>query len=137
MRILLVDDSLTDVELTRLAFGRAGLTVELDVVSDGEEALEHLYQCVSSGEKLKPDLVLLDLNLPRMTGHELLSRMKSDPDLRRLPVIVVSTSAIPSDINKSYAAHANAFITKPGSFNAYKETLMAVHAFWSLAKRPS
>ena len=131
-RLLLVEDSESDVELLREALSDSEPAVELDVVRHGEDALAYLRRQGSFTEVEPPDLVVLDLNLPRMGGFEVLRALRSDIDarLRRLPVIVFTTSGDRSDIETAYDLHASSFVTKPTAFEHYLETVQAFHEFW-------
>jgi CheY-like chemotaxis protein len=122
IEILLVEDDPGDVMLTREAFEHSRLTNRLSTASNGEEALRFLRQEGEFAGSPRPDLILLDLNLPRLDGRELLAIVKSDPALRQIPVVVLTTSQADEDIYRSYDLHANAFVTKPVDF----EKLVAV-----------
>jgi two-component system, chemotaxis family, response regulator Rcp1 len=131
-RILLVEDSHDDAVLIREAFREANEAHELRVASDGEEALTLLR-----GEEPLPDLVLLDLNLPKLDGHGLLAHLKADPRLRRIPVVVLTSSIGHADIVAAYDAHANAYLRKPVGFAELAELAETVDAFWfGAAVRP-
>ena len=128
--ILLVEDSVTDVRLTRLALGEADAAVALHVVRDGIEAGDFLRRRNTHEAVPRPDLVLLDLNLPRKDGRALLQEIKTDDDLRSIPVVVFTTSSSDEDVARCYALHANAYVTKPIGYGAFKAALDAVRAFW-------
>jgi CheY-like chemotaxis protein len=119
VRILLVDDDPGDVLITTEALNRTTLVHELYVVSDGEEALRFLHRSGEHSGAARPDLVLLDLNLPRVGGREVLADVKADPELRSIPVVVLSTSEAEEDIVGSYDLHANAYVSKPVDFEAF------------------
>jgi chemotaxis family two-component system response regulator Rcp1 len=125
-RILLVEDNLADVRLTREVLMLAGVSGGLAVARDGVEALAALR---SPGAVL-PDLVLLDLNLPRKSGLEVLAEIKADPSLRSVPVVVLTTSRAQSDVCRAYELHANAYVSKPLGLAGFSETLGAFVAFW-------
>jgi chemotaxis family two-component system response regulator Rcp1 len=125
-RILLVEDNLADVRLTREILGLAGVSGELTVARDGVEALAALR---APGAAL-PALVLLDLNLPRKSGLEVLAEIKADPVLRSVPVVVLTTSRAESDVVRAYELHANAYVAKPLGLAGLSETLGAFAAFW-------
>jgi CheY-like chemotaxis protein len=129
-RILVVDDSRADVRLLREAVREETINAELHAVEDGEHALEHLR---GGGEW--PDLVLLDLNLPRKDGREVLAAIKSDPDLKSIPVIILSTSAAPDDVADCYALHANSYLVKPMGLDEFGALVRALDAFWLRAAR--
>jgi two-component system, chemotaxis family, response regulator Rcp1 len=130
VQILLVEDSPGDVSLTREALQSARVANELNVVGDGEEALRYLR---GEGEHVGSKachLVLLDLNLPKKGGREVLSEIKSDPALQHIPVIVLTTSADEEDILRSYQLHANAYVTKPVGFGDFLDALIRLEGFW-------
>ena len=125
VRVLVVDDSGADVRLLREAVRDQDVAAELHAVEDGEAALAHLH-----GGGPRPDLVLLDLNLPRCDGREVLEVIKRDPALLSIPVIVLSTSSSPRDIADCYARHANAYLVKPLGFDEFGGLVAALDAFW-------
>lgn len=132
MTIVLADDDPDDRALVREALEEAGLPVDLRTVNDGEELLEYLRGDgrYAAGEAPAPDLILLDLNMPRMSGHEVLDAMRADERLRAIPVIVLTTSSREDDVVRSYAAGGNSFITKPASFNCLVEVMRALDRYW-------
>lgn len=130
IRILLVEDSPGDVNLTREALHQAKVANELCVVGDGVEALQYLRGEGQFQGHPAPDLMLLDLNLPRKDGREVLEEVKTDPDLKHIPVIVLTTSSDESDILQSYRLHANAFVTKPVAFDQFITALQQFEGFW-------
>ena len=125
MRILVVDDSFADVRLLREAAREQNVDVEIVAVEDGEEALSYLRD----GEP-RPDLILLDLNLPRRSGREILRDIKADPQFASIPVIVLSTSSSPLDVADCYARHANSYLVKPLHLDEFGELVRALDAFW-------
>lgn len=125
MRILVVDDSAEDVLLLQEAMVEFGLRAELHTAGDGDDALARLR----SGEPL-PDLVLLDLNMPRRGGREVLDELKQDGALRSLPVIIFSTSSSPLDVEDCYDRHANSYLVKPIDFDGLGDVVRALDAFW-------
>lgn len=127
IRILLVEDDAGDVLMTREALDEGKIANELHVVSDGVEALAVLR---SNGTHERPDLVLLDLNLPRKGGLEVLAEMKADPDLRRIPVVILTTSDAEKDILTSYDHHANAYIKKPVDFDQFVKVVRQIDEFF-------
>jgi chemotaxis family two-component system response regulator Rcp1 len=131
-RLLVVEDSESDVELLREALSDSEPQVELDVVRHGEDALAFLHREGEFEGAASPDLVVLDLNLPRMGGFEVLRALRADVDpvLRRLPVIVFTTSQTRADIEQAYDLHASSFVTKPTGFEHYLETVRAFREFW-------
>lgn len=130
VEILLVEDNPGDICLIEEAFHDAGLQVKLDVARDGEEALDFLKREGKYTSAQAPDLILLDLNLPRKDGRELLGVIKSDPTLRRIPVIVLTTSKSERDIAKSYDLHANCYIIKPVGIEALTNVVRSIEHFW-------
>ena len=131
-RILVVDDSSADVRLLREAVREQGIVADLHAVEDGEQALAHLATAA------RPDLVLLDLNLPRLDGREVLTAIKSDPDLCTIPVIVLSTSSSPGDVADCYARHANSYLVKPMHLEELSAVMRAIDTFWlRLARLPT
>lgn len=130
IEILLVEDSPGDVELTQEAFHEAKITNRLHVTRDGEEALEFLYQRGRHEHAVRPDLVLLDLNMPGKNGKEVLAIIKEDENLKEIPVIVLTSSEAEMDIAKSYQLHANAYIIKPVSLQQFLQIVEAVEMFW-------
>ena len=131
-RLLVVEDSESDVELLREALSDSEPQVALDVVRHGEDALAFLRREGEFGNAAEPDLVVLDLNLPRMGGFEVLKALRADvnPRLRRLPVVVFTTSATRSDVETAYDLHASSFVTKPTVFAHYLEAVRAFREFW-------
>jgi CheY-like chemotaxis protein len=130
VQILLVEDSPGDVSLTREAMYGARVANELHVVGDGEAALAFLRGGPGYENRPRPDLVLLDLNLPRKSGREVLREMKADAELKHIPVIVLTTSAAEADVLQAYQLHANAYVTKPVAFAEFLETLQQLEGFW-------
>ena len=131
-RLLVVEDSESDLELLREALSDAEPEVALDAVHHGEDALAFLRREGRFAGSAHPDLVLLDLNLPRMGGLEVLEALRADEDprLRRLPVIVFTTSSMTTDVQKAYDLHASSFITKPTAFEPYLEAVRSFRDFW-------
>jgi CheY-like chemotaxis protein len=132
--ILLVEDSPVQQALTRRALEDSTLEADLRVVDDGVAALAYLRQEGEfAGEDAapRPDIVLLDLNMPRMNGHEFLAKLKGDPALANFPVTVLTTSSADSDATASYARGANAFVTKPAEYEKFVELLNALGQFWA------
>ena len=128
--ILLVEDNPDDAELVRIAMADAGITAQLDVVVDGGQALAYVRKQAPFADKARPDLVLLDLNLPGIDGREVLRHIKSDAELCSIPVVVMSTSVDDEDVRVSYREHANAFVSKAPDFDQLVETFEAIGAFW-------
>ena len=130
IQILLVEDSPGDVLLTREALREARVANELNVVGDGEEAMRYLRQEGEYAEQVRPDIVLLDLNLPRKDGREVLREVKSDPELRRIPVIVLTTSSAEEDVMTAYDAHANSYIRKPVDLEKFMRVVRSIEDYW-------
>src|SRR5262245_4796090 len=120
--ILLVEDNPDDVELTRIAMLDAGILADLSVVADGFEALTFLRREAPWSHAERPDLILLDLNLPQLDGRELLRIIKADEALCSIPVVVLTTSVDRNDVQAAYESHANSFISKPADFDQYVQT---------------
>jgi len=137
IEILLVEDSPGDVRLAQEVFKEAKVRNELHVVHNGEEAMDFLRKKGKYEEASRPDIVLLDLNLPRMNGHEVLAEIKKDPDLKRIPVVVLTVSKDEEDILKSYNLYANCFITKPVDLAQFLEVVKSIEDFWlTIVKLP-
>jgi chemotaxis family two-component system response regulator Rcp1 len=130
IEILLVEDNPGDVRLTRKAFEDAGLVNNLHVVNDGVSAMEYLRQEGEYAEAERPDMVLLDLNLPRKSGEDVLTEIKHDEDLKRIPVVILTSSDAEEDMIKSYNEHANAYLTKPVDFQGFLDVVGRVEGFW-------
>lgn len=128
--VLLVEDDPGDVLIAREALQAAKLDTRLEVVSDGVQAIEYLRGHGEYANRVRPDLVLLDLNLPRMSGHEVLAEVKADPDLRRIPIVVLTTSTAVDDVVKSYDLHANVYVAKPVDFNAFAQVVKKIDEFF-------
>ena len=136
INVLLVEDDPGDVLMTREAFEEY-LHNRLDVVSDGSEALAYLRREGEYADAMRPDLILLDLNLPRRDGREVLEEIKKDDDLGRIPVVVLTTSAADEDILRSYQLHANAYVTKPVDFERFIAVIRQIDEFFvSVVKLP-
>ena len=130
IRILLVEDNPGDVRLTIEALKDGRVDNPLDAVKDGVEALAYLRQEGEYASKPRPDLILLDLNLPRMDGREVLAAIKEDPQLRRIPVVVLTTSRAEEDVLRTYHLHANCFITKPVDLDQFVAVVRGIDSFW-------
>ena len=128
--ILLVEDNPGDVRLVEEAFKDACLANDLCVVTDGDEALEYVYQRGEYADAPRPDVVLLDWNLPRMGGDEVLAELKEDPNLGSIPVIVLTGSRAQEDVVRSYELQANAYVTKPVEPNEFIEAIRSFAEFW-------
>ena len=128
--VLLVEDDPGDVLMTREAFDENKVANRLAVVSDGESAMAYLRKEGPYADAPTPDLVLLDLNLPRMDGREVLAAMKGDPALQSIPVVVLTTSEAEEDVLRSYALHANAYVTKPVDFERFIDVVRQIDDFF-------
>ncbi|QWF76703.1 response regulator [Amycolatopsis sp. CA-230715] len=128
--ILLVEDDPGDVLMTKEAFEHHKIRNTLSVVADGVEALQFLRREAPYEDAPRPGLILLDLNLPRMDGREVLSEIKASPDLRTIPVVVLTTSEAEEDILRSYDLHANAYVTKPVDFDRFVEVVRQIDDFF-------
>ncbi|HVV50896.1 MAG TPA: response regulator [Polyangia bacterium] len=126
IEILLVDDSVADVRLTLEALKEAKVRNAIHVVYDGEAALEFLRRA----DQRRPDLILLDLNLPGMDGREVLAEIKSDPELAIIPVVILTTSHAEEDVLRTYRLHANCYITKPVDLNQFIKVVQSIEDFW-------
>jgi CheY-like chemotaxis protein len=135
LRVLLVEDDPGDVLLVREAFADSAMATELDVVSDGVEALALLRRAGEHAGAPNPDLILLDLNLPRMDGREVIAEIKDDPKLRVIPIVVLTTSEAEEDVMGSYALHANAYVTKPVEFDRFVEVVRQIERFFGSVVR--
>ena len=130
IEILLVEDSEPDVRLTQEALRDAKIRNRLWAVEDGVEAMDFLYRRDKHADAPRPDLILLDLNLPRKDGREVLEEIKSDERLKRIPVVILTTSSREEDIFRTYNLHANCYITKPVDFNRFMEVVKSIEDFW-------
>ncbi len=130
IEVLLVEDDPGDVLMTQEAFAEHKLGNRLSVVSDGEEALAYLRREGRFADAVRPDLVLLDLNLPRRDGREVLAEIKKDESLRQIPVVVLTTSEAEEDILSSYSLHANAYVTKPVDFDRFISVVRQIDNFF-------
>jgi two-component system response regulator len=130
IQILLVEDSPSDAELTLAALKMAKVVNQVSHVEDGVEAMEFLRQEGKYAQSQRPDLILLDLNLPRKDGREVLEEMKGNPDFQLIPVVILTTSQAEQDIIRSYKYHANCYITKPVNFERFLEVVQAIENFW-------
>jgi len=130
IQILLVEDNPGDVRLTQEALREGKVHNELSVVGDGVDALAFLRREGGFADAPKPDLILLDLNLPRKDGREVLEELKADPDLRRIPVVVLTTSKAEEDVIRSYDLHANCYITKPVDLDQFIHVVQSIEDFW-------
>ena len=138
IEILLVEDNPGDVRLTREIFKAARIRNLIHTVEDGVEAMEYLRNQGKYADAAKPDLILLDLNLPRKDGREVLAEIKTDDELKRIPVVVLTISKAEEDILKTYSLHANCYITKPVDLDQFIKVVASIEDFWlSVVKLPS
>ena len=137
IEVLLVEDSPGDVRLTREAFKDAKVHINLHVALDGAEAMDFLNRKGEHPNAPRPDLVLLDLNLPKKDGREVLEEMKGSPTLKSIPVVILTTSSSEADILRSYLLHANCYITKPVGLDGFLTVVKSIDNFWlSVVKLP-
>jgi chemotaxis family two-component system response regulator Rcp1 len=130
IEVLLVEDSPGDVRLTREAFHEANGSVHLHVAADGVEAMAFLRQEGSYSQSPRPDLILLDLNLPKMDGREVLAHIKEDESLKLIPVVILTTSDAEADIVRSYQLQANCYLTKPVQLDSFYGLVKSINEFW-------
>jgi CheY-like chemotaxis protein len=131
VKILVVEDSPSDVRLIREALREAPMVVHITVARDGVEAMDYLHHCKTAYLPL-PDLILLDLNLPRKNGREVLTEVKTDPELKQIPVLVMTSSYDEDDIAQAYSLNANCYIRKPNDLMEYQRVVRAIEDFWFL-----
>jgi two-component system, chemotaxis family, response regulator Rcp1 len=138
IEILLVEDSPGDVRLTQEAFKDARVLVNLQVAVDGEEAMAFLKREGKYSSKPRPDIILLDLNLPKKDGRAVLAEIKEDPNLQTIPVVILTMSASEGDVLKSYSLHANCYITKPVDLDGFLKVVKSIDGFWlSVVRLPT
>lgn len=130
IEILLVEDNPADVRLTEEALKEGKVRNNLHVARDGVDALEYLLRVGKYADAVRPDLILLDLNLPRKDGREVLAAIKADADLKLIPVVVLTTSSAEADILRSYKLHANCYITKPVDLDQFVKVVKSIDDFW-------
>jgi two-component system, chemotaxis family, response regulator Rcp1 len=130
LEILLVEDNLGDIRLIEEILGECKVPIHLSVARDGEVAIAHLRRAGGYAAMPRPNLVLLDLNLPKKDGREVLAEVKADPILRRIPVIVLTTSNADRDVDRSYDLHANCYITKPVQIDELITVVESINRFW-------
>jgi CheY-like chemotaxis protein len=137
LEVLLVEDSPGDVRLTKEALKDAKVHINLRVVRDGIDAMAFLMREGEYATALRPDLILLDLNLPKKDGREVLREIKENPELKSIPVVILTTSASEADILRSYLLHANCYITKPVNLDGFLTVVKSIDSFWlSIVKLP-
>jgi chemotaxis family two-component system response regulator Rcp1 len=130
IEVLLVEDSPGDVRLTQEAFRDANISVRLHIATDGVEAMEFLRCEAAHRDAPRPDLILLDLNLPKMDGREVLAHLKADADLKTIPTVILTTSESETDIVKSYQLQANCYLSKPVQLDAFENLIKSINDFW-------
>ncbi len=135
VHILLVEDNPGDVELTREAFAESPVATRIDVACDAETALAFLRRQGAHVDATRPDLILLDLNLPGRSGQDVLAVVKADPQLRSIPVIVLSSSQADDDVTRAYHLLANCYVTKPVGYGRFSEIVRAIEQFWFIVAR--
>jgi CheY-like chemotaxis protein len=137
-RILLAEDDPNDLELTLRALGMSNLANQIDVVSDGQEALDYLYRqgAYANRGADTPAVILLDIKMPRITGLEVLRRLKADADLRTTPVVILTSSREERDLIESYDLGVNAYVVKPVDFSDFFEAVQQLGLFWALVNQP-
>jgi two-component system, chemotaxis family, response regulator Rcp1 len=137
IEILLVEDNPGDVDLAKEALSDSKMRNILQVVGDGEAAMAYLRRTGKYANAVRPDLIILDLNLPKKDGREVLAEIKADEDLKRIPVVILTTSKAEEDILKTYNLHANCFITKPIDLNQFIKVVKSIEDFWlTIVKLP-
>ena len=130
VEILLIEDNPGDVRLTQEALKDGKVKNNLNIVYDGEEASDFLFKRKKHTDAPRPDLIILDLNLPRKNGHEVLAEIKSDENLKRIPVVILTTSKAEEDILRTYNLHANCYLTKPIDLNEFLQVVKSIESFW-------
>ena len=137
IQILLVEDSPADVRLTKEALKEEKMHINLNVVGDGAEAMQFLRKEGKFAKAVRPDLILLDLNLPKMDGREVLKELKSDDNLKTIPTVILTVSKAEEDVLKTYNLHANCYITKPLDLNQFSHVVKSIKDFWlTIVKLP-
>ena len=128
--VLVIEDNPGDVRLLEEAFRELNANVSMHVARDGAEALDMVFQPAIASKRSYPDLILLDLNLPKVNGHDVLSRIKSDPATTQIPIIVLTSSRAESDVRRAYQAHANAYLKKPSTLDGLISAAQHIKNFW-------
>jgi CheY-like chemotaxis protein len=130
IEILLIEDSPADILLTREAFEESRILNTLHVAEDGVQAMDFLRKLGAYASVPRPDLILLDLNLPRKNGREVLAEIKADPDLKKIPIVVLTTSSAEEDVLKAYDLNANCYVVKPVGFDNFMQAMQSIRHFW-------
>jgi len=128
--ILLVEDNEGDILLTLDAFEECRVKTEISIAKNGKEALDFLFKKGEFAEAKRPDLILLDINIPIFNGHEVLKKVKNDPQLKKIPVIILTTSSNQRDLDKAYENHCNSYIKKPLDVNEFLDAILKIEEFW-------
>lgn len=128
--ILLVEDNEGDIVLTQEAFDESKFKTDLSVVKNGQEALDFLFKRGNYKNSKKPDLILLDINIPVFNGHEVLQQIKEDPILKKIPVIILTTSSNPKDVDSAYEHHCNSYVRKPLHMDEFLKAILKIEEFW-------
>lgn len=128
--ILLVEDNEGDIALTLDAFEESKVKMEISVTRNGQEALDYLFRRGNYENSKKPDIILLDINIPIFNGHEVLRQIKASPSLKKIPVIMLTTSSNPKDINLAYENHSNSYVKKPLNMEEFLEAILQIEQFW-------
>ncbi len=137
IHILLIEDSLGDVMLIKEAIEDGNIAHTLDIVNDGWEGVQFLERKGIYKDKKLPDLILLDINMPKLNGHDVLDRIKNNDEIKHIPVIMLTTSSAEKDILKAYQKHSNCYIVKPIEYNDFEHIIKSIETFWtSIAKLP-
>jgi len=135
LQILLVEDNPGDVRLLKEAFQECKIAYSLHTATNGEEALDFVFRRRHHADKPRPDLILLDINLPTMNGHQVLNAVKKAPQLKRIPVVMLTSSNSEADVNKAYDEYANAYVQKPSDLNDFFDLIGIIERFWFGAVR--
>lgn len=130
VHILLVEDNEGDIRLTFEAFEESRIKTQISVVRNGKDALDFVFKKGAFVNAPRPDLILLDINLPILNGHEVLQAIKKDENFRKIPIIMLTTSSNQSDINKAYEYHANSYVTKPLDMHEFLQAIIKIEEFW-------
>ncbi len=130
VHILLVEDNEGDIVLTQEAFEESKIITDISIVKNGSDALDFLFKKGGFTDAERPDLILLDINIPVYSGHEVLERIKSDASLKKIPTIMLTTSSDQRDINKAYENHANSYISKPIDMDDFLKAVLKIEEFW-------
>jgi CheY-like chemotaxis protein len=128
--ILLVEDNEGDIILTLEAFEESKVKTEINVVKNGQQALDYVFQKGEYSDAQRPDLILLDINIPIFNGHEVLKTIKEDNNLKKIPVVMLTTSSNPNDVDKAYENHANSYVKKPLHMDDFLKAILQIEEFW-------